>query len=34
MVEEIADEIKGFGIFINTSYLDKAKEEFDKMKKS
>lgn len=34
MVEEIADEIKGFGISINTSYVDKAKEEFDKMKKS
>lgn len=31
MAEEIAEEIKGFGITIDTSYIDIAKEEFDKM---
>lgn len=33
-VEEIAKEIKGLEVDIDTSYLDEAKEEFDKMKKS
>jgi hypothetical protein len=31
MAEEIAEEVKGFGIMIDTSYIDIAKEEFDKM---
>jgi phosphoribosylamine-glycine ligase len=31
MAEEIAEEIKGFGIQVDISQIDKAKEEFDKM---
>ena len=32
-MEKIADEVKGYGILIDKSGIDKAKEEFDKMKK-